>query len=61
MISAKYSTKVSKETGGQRNQFPYKLLCDNFMARFIPKKYTWNKDHPNYEKPAWLNRNKAKN
>ena len=24
----------------------HKYLNDNFMARFIPKKYTWNKDHP---------------
>ena len=30
------------------------------MARFIPKKYTWNKDHPNYEQPAWFSRKKAK-
>ena len=36
----------------------HKYLNDNFMARFIPKKYTWNKDHPNYEQPAWFNRNK---
>ena len=44
-----------------KKQFTYILINDNFMARFSPKKYTWNKDHPNYEKPAWLNRNKAQN
>ena len=38
----------------------HRYLNDNYMARFIPKKYTWSKDHPNYEQPAWFSRKKAK-
>ena len=36
----------------------HKYLNDNFMARFIPKRFTWNKDHPEYDQPAWLKRAK---
>ena len=32
----------------------HKYLNDNFMARFIPKRFTWNKDHPEYDQPAWF-------
>ena len=39
----------------------HKYLNDNFMARFIPRKFTWNKDHPNYEPPAWLSRRRKAN
>ena len=28
------------------------------MARFIPPRFTWGKDHPEYEKPAWFKRAK---
>ena len=52
-------TPCNKSLGDEETV--HKYLNDNFMARFIPKEYTWNKDHPNYEKPAWLNRNKAQN
>ena len=38
----------------------HKYLNDNFMARFIPKRFTWNKDHPEYEQPAWFKRAKNK-
>jgi hypothetical protein len=32
----------------------HKYLNKNIMARFIPKRFTWNKDHPKYEKSAWI-------
>ena len=38
-----------------------KRLNDNFMARFTPRKSTWNKDHPNYEPLAWLSRRRKAN
>ena len=34
----------------------HKCLDDNYMARFTPRKFTWSKDHPNYEPPAWSSR-----
>ena len=52
-------TPWNKSLGDEETVHRY--LNDNFMARFIPKKYTWNKDHPNYEQPAWFSRKKAKN
>ena len=49
-------TPWNKSLGDEETVHRY--LNDNFMARFIPKKYTWNKDHPNYEQPAWFSRKK---
>ena len=51
-------TPWNKSLGDEETVHRY--LNDNFMARFIPKKYTWSKDHPNYEQPAWFSRKKAK-
>ena len=48
---------MDKETNFPINSY---VLAEYELGR-KPDKYTWNKDHPNYEKPAWLNRNKAKN
>ena len=31
-----------------------------WLALFQPKRFTWNKDHPEYEQPAWFKRAKNK-
>ena len=38
----------------------HKYLNSNYMARFIPKRFTWSKDHPNYEQPEWFKRKRKR-
>ena len=38
----------------------HNYLSNNKLARFIPQRFTWGKDHPNYEKPLWMKKRKQK-
>ena len=51
----------NKSLGEEETVHRSMYLNDNFMARFIPRKFTWNKDHPNYEPSAWLSRRRIAN
>ena len=39
----------------------HNYLSNNKLARFIPQRFTWGKDHPNYEKPLWMKKRKNEN